>query len=100
MFLQILGHRAELVPDAGTALDRAREGRFDVLLTDVQLPGMNAWRLGRELRTRGHLPPFAISMSAGDLGQDAVRSKEAGYDAHLIKPFKPDELEALLRRAE
>ena len=87
VFLDILGYRAELAADTGTALVWARDKEFDVLLTDIHLPGMDGWELIGELIARGDLPPLVISMSAGNTGTEAARSKLAGCRAHLVKPF-------------
>ena len=97
LLLGLLGHRAELAPDAGLALVKARDRHFDVLITDVQLPGRDGWELIHELRACGQLPPRIISMSAGDNHLLAARSKAFGCCAHLVKPFKCEELEALLQ---
>jgi len=45
-------------------------------------------------------PRFAIAMSGYGTGNDQRRSREAGYNHHLVKPFTPDALLALLRQAE
>jgi CheY-like chemotaxis protein len=42
-------------------------------------------------------PQFAIAMSGYGTGNDQRRSRAAGYDHHLVKPFSPDALLALLR---
>ena len=96
MVLELLGHRCTLAPDTGSALARAAHERFDVLFTDINLPGRDGWELLRELAFRDQLPPLVISMSAGDNFTQRKRSKEAGCHAHLVKPFKHAELEAAL----
>ena len=44
-------------------------------------------------------PHFAIAMSGYGTGNDQRKSRAAGYDHHLVKPFTPDALVALLREA-
>ena len=95
MFLSLLGHRCDLACDADGALTRAAASAFDVLLTDVHMPRMDGWELVQELRARGHLPAHVISMSAG-LVEEPAQSQAAGCHAHLVKPFRVNELEAAL----
>lgn len=92
-----LGHSVESVPDAGTAFDRLRQDGFDVLLTDVFLPDKSGWDFLRELRARGILPPQVISVSAMHVDDARGPSKAAGCHAHLVEPFRINELEAALR---
>ena len=96
MFLELLGHDCHLAPDAGSALARAAEKPFDVLLTDVHMPGMDGWDLVLALTAKGQLPPLVISMSAGVLHEEASRSKAVGCCTHLLKPFPISELETAL----
>lgn len=99
IFLDSLGFRYDLAPDAGTALAKARTSKFDVLITDVQLPGRDGWKLIHDLQSGGHLPPLVISMSAGNDHVQSARSRAVGCHAHLVKPFKCLELETLLQSA-
>ena len=95
-FLELLGHNASLTTDAGTALSRARNSTFDLLLLDVYLPGLNGWELLGELDQQKTRPAHAISMSSFINNGEPERSKAVGCLAHLIKPFNLHELEAVL----
>ena len=98
MVLEMLGHQVNLVAEPGSALVRAKDAEFDVLITDIHLPGMNGWELILELRRRGDLPRLTVSMSDWNSGTEWAQSKRAGCDEYLCKPFKMEELEALLDR--
>ena len=98
LVLTHLGHRVRTVPDAGTALDRARQDQFDVLLTDIYLPNRNGWDFLAELRVRRISPPHIISMSAMHIDDARGPSKAAGCCAHLVKPFSVPELETIFQR--
>lgn len=98
-FLAMLECHARLVEDLSSAREAAKEETFDVLLTDISLPDGDGWDLVGQLRETNHLPPVAIAMSGFSSASDVMRSKRAGFVSHLIKPFLPDELEALLRKA-
>ena len=77
----------------------AAEQRFDVLLSDISLPDGTGWELLEDLVHRGCQPPHAIAMSGLSDVSDRTRSREAGFETHLVKPFLPEELENALRRA-
>ena len=97
LFLADSGHWVESAPDGGTALARMRQDGFDVLLTDVSLPDMEAWDLLGELRLHGCLPPRVVTMSAMNGEKGRALSLAAGCHAHLLKPFKASEIEAAIR---
>lgn len=96
MCLELLGHEGTFAVDVGSALVVAAGADFDVLLTDVGLPGRDGWALVEELVARGRLPAVAISMSAAPSAQARARSEAVGCQAHLLKPFTIEALEAAL----
>ena len=81
-------------------LKRALEGRFDLIILDVMLPGMDGFELLRHLRRRSSMP--VIMLTARTEHEDKIRGLNAGADDYLAKPFSPDELlarvGAVLRR--
>ena len=99
MFLVSLGHEVRLACDADTALEQMIATEFDVLLTDVFLPGRTGWELVSELRGLDLLPPVTISMSAFFNPKEAESSRKYGCRAHLVKPFFPDRLAQVLEAA-
>ena len=96
-FFELLGYHARFVADAASALRAAREEAFDVLLTDIGLPDADGWELLGQMEAIGRRPPYAIAMSGYGLNENLVRSREAGFHAHLIKPFDPEDLEKILQ---
>ena len=98
-FLEALGYRASFAEDKSAALALAERETFDLLLSDISLPDGNGWELLQTLDAQGRRPSHAIAMSGlGDLA-DRARSHDAGFELHLVKPFRPEELEQALRRA-
>ncbi len=98
-FLKALGYRASFAEDKSGALALAGQETFDLLLSDISLPDGNGWELLQALDAQGRRPAHAIAMSGlGDLA-DQTRSREAGFELHLVKPFRPQELEQALRQA-
>ncbi len=97
------GYEVESVRDGFTALEKARSGRFDLLVLDVMLPGKSGLDVCRELRQSGK--DIAILMlTAKTQLTDRVVGLKLGADDYLTKPFEPPELlariEALLRRVK
>lgn len=84
-----------------SALQVLRDQRFDLVVTDLVLPGADGFELVRRLRRVSWVPILVVS--ARTEIPDRVRSLRTGADDYLVKPFDPSELlarvEALLRRA-
>src|SRR2546430_679703 len=90
-------------PGDGTkGLARARDGRPDLIILDLMLPGMDGFRVLRALREAGRTMPVLILTARGEEA-DKVRGLRLGADDYVTKPFGVLELlarvEALLRRA-
>jgi len=87
---------AELIVDGHDALDKALEHRFDVLVVDRRLPGIDGVSIVETLRRSGMTTPMLILTALGTV-QDKVRGLDAGANDYLVKPFDFDELFARLR---
>ena len=100
-FLEQNGHALDYVRNGIDGLERAVEHRYDLVILDVMLPGMNGFMLLAQLRRRREVP--VIMLTARTDSHDRVQGLEAGADDYLPKPFDPDELlarvRAVLRRA-
>ena len=84
---------------AEQALGAMRRRRYDLLIVDLQLPGMDGWEYIRTVRRSArqrHVP--IIALSACVYPEDRMRAEEAGCDAFLAKPCPPDQLLATVRR--
>ena len=95
------GHVVDVAESGTDGLAMAREERFDVLIVDRMLPGMDGITLIETLRRDNRKVPVLILSALGDLG-DRVVGLRAGGDDYLPKPFAFEELlarvEALARR--
>ena len=81
------------------ALERAFDSRPNVVVTDLNIPGIDGFELTRRLkqdpRTR-HIPVLAVTGYVA-FASDPGRARRAGCDAVLQKPCSPDDLEAAIR---
>ncbi len=100
--LTLEGYGVETVSDGETALRRAREGRFDLIVLDVMLPKKDGFQICRELRRGGVNTPI-ILLTARTQEAEKVLGLQLGADDYVTKPFSPLELrariQALLRRS-
>ncbi len=89
------GLEVDAVHDGRRGLARALEGRHDLVLLDVMMPGVDGFELLRQLRRRSDVP--VIMLTARTAQADRVAGLEGGADDYLPKPFGPDELLARVR---
>jgi CheY-like chemotaxis protein len=97
MLLEASGHQVLVEHASGRALARAAEARPQVCLLDLGLPDMDGAELARQLRARPETAR-ALLVAVTGYGQesDRARTREAGFDHHLVKPIDLDRLQALL----
>lgn len=90
------GYAVDLLSN-GTEADRhlAREGA-DIVIIDVNLPGLNGFEVVRALRKRGSTIPVIMLTARSEL-DDRVSGLDAGADDYLVKPFEMAELLARIR---
>ena len=94
--LTLEGYVVEIVRDGDTALRRAKEGRFDMILLDVMLPGKDGFQVCRELRRLGSSTPIIV-LTARTNEAEKVLGLQLGADDYVSKPFSPLELRAAQR---
>jgi two-component system, OmpR family, response regulator CpxR len=87
--------RLDAVHDGTSGLRRALEGNYDLVLLDVMLPGLDGFKILRQLRDRSSIP--VIMLTARTAQQDRIEGLNAGADDYLPKPFGPRELLARVR---
>lgn len=103
LHLQDLNASVCLVHDGDQGLEQAQAQRWDLVVLDLRLPGMDGLDLCRDLRAAGAAVPI-LMVTARSTELDRVLGLEIGADDYLTKPFSPLELvaraKALLRRME
>ncbi|WP_246845539.1 MHYT domain-containing protein [Bdellovibrio sp. NC01] len=77
--------------DGFEAVKLALENNYDVVLMDVQMPGMDGLQATRKLRAQGYNKPI-VALTAHALPEEIEKSLEAGCDAHLTKPINRSDL--------
>jgi len=81
--------------DGPSGLDEALSGRYDAVILDVMLPGMDGFEVLRRLRASSSVPVLMLTARGEDV--DRIVGLEMGADDYLPKPFNPRELVARLR---
>jgi PAS domain S-box-containing protein len=96
--LELLGSEVCVVHDGPAALAEARQFKPDLVLLDIGLPGMNGYDVCRALRKEPGMEQMVLVAQTG-WGQEEhrQRSREAGFDHHLVKPVEMDDLKRLLQ---
>ena len=86
--LSLAGFETEEAADGRAALDRVRKDRFDLIVLDVMLPGVDGVTLCRAMRSGGPNQGSGVLMlTARDTEPDKVLGLESGADDYLTKPF-------------
>lgn len=102
--LKNLGHTVSVASNGREAMEKlksARAGTFAAILMDIQMPEMDGYEVTRAIREQeknsgDHLP--IIAMTAYAMKGDREKCIEAGMDAYITKPIRPDALEAAIKK--
>jgi PAS domain S-box-containing protein len=98
--LERCGCRAEVVASGGEALAALQARRYDAVLMDCQMPGLDGYEATVELRRRegGTRRTPVIAMTAHAMDGDRQRCLDAGMDDYVTKPMRHDDLTGALLR--
>ena len=100
--LEIEGYGVDVAADGASGLAAARQGRYDLIVLDLMIPGIDGYRVLRQLRDDNLTIPVLILTARGEEA-DKVLGFRLGADDYVTKPFGVLELlariEALLRRS-
>jgi signal transduction histidine kinase/CheY-like chemotaxis protein len=100
MLLRHSGHEVESASDGAEAVELAGRSKPDVVLLDVGLPGLDGYAVCRRIREqpwgkRMHI----IALTGWGQDEDRRKTREAGFDDHLVKPVEFKSIQALLSQA-
>lgn len=99
--LERRGYAVQAVSDGRAAIEAWRAGGCDLILMDIQMPGLDGHQATRQIRTEettrgGHVP--IIGFTAHSMTRDRDQCQEAGMDDHVAKPINAEELYAAIER--
>ena len=87
MLLQLDGHLTQVAWDGLDALTVAESWRPEVILLDIGLPGLNGFEVARRIREQPwSADTLLVAVTGWGQEADRARSREAGFDTHLVKP--------------
>lgn len=97
MLLELSGNRTESAFDGLSAIETAARFQPDVILLDIGLPGINGYEVARRMRAEPWGKKLKlVAVTGWGQAEDRERSREAGFDAHLVKPIDHAALMKLL----
>jgi CheY-like chemotaxis protein len=97
--LKLAGHEIHVVHDGPAAIEAVQTYQPEVVFLDIGLPKMDGYQVARRLRQQTGPKLLLVALSGYGDDQDRCRSREAGFDLHLVKPVDPRQLLELLARA-
>jgi len=92
-YLSVKGFDVEMVHCGESALKSVTVGKYDLIILDIMMPGMDGYEVCQRLKTQREFNPIPILMlSAKDTEQDRITGFKTGADAYISKPFETNEL--------
>ena len=99
MVMRYAGYEVTTALSAPEAFDAARRDHFDVVVSDIGMPGMNGYQLAEALRA---LPDYAavplVAVTGFTMYDDRERARASGFDDFLTKPISPTDLLDAVKR--
>jgi two-component system CheB/CheR fusion protein len=100
LLLQQWGYEARVAADGPTALEMNDRFKPDVMILDIDMPGMDGYEVAQRLRQLDPEKPIIIAFSGYCDKADIRRALDSGCDHHLCKPTALDEVKRLLEACE
>jgi CheY-like chemotaxis protein len=91
------GHNVVTADNVEGAIELMGMNNIDVVLCDIGLPDGSGYEVAAQARAKGHIK--AIALTGFGTEQDVQRSKDAGFDFHLVKPINFQELRSVLEQS-
>ncbi len=96
--LEAEGYQVKTAPSGNAALEQAKQQPFDLLVTDIKMPGMDGLELVRAVKEIAPYSPCVI-MTGFSTMDTALKALKLGVDDYVIKPFAPEELTIAINKA-
>jgi CheY-like chemotaxis protein len=93
----------DIVENGKAALKKLSENYYDIILLDIQLPGMDGYEITREIRTKRthrHLSVPIIALTGNASEKDQATARGAGINDYVIKPYTPENLYSTILKYE
>ncbi len=98
-YLREEGYDAQGAGDGKEALKKHGDAPFDLIITDLNMPGMTGIELIKELTTDGNTTEFIIITGYASL-DTAIEAVKAGAFDYIVKPFRIEELKVVIKNAK
>jgi two-component system, sensor histidine kinase and response regulator len=98
LILQRAGFDIDLVRDGNEAVEAHRNGPYDLILMDCQMPTMDGFEASRQIRQLTVPQPVIIAVTANALVGEREKCLQAGMNDYLSKPFQAEQLVALVKK--
>jgi signal transduction histidine kinase/ActR/RegA family two-component response regulator len=97
LFLKLSGHDTYIAHDGLEAVDKAALLSPDIILLDIGLPKINGFEAARRIREQSQgKKPVLVALTGWGQDADRQKSRQAGFNAHIVKPVDPDVLANLM----
>lgn len=101
MFFEMEGREVEVAYDGEEAVRKVEQSMPELILMDLGMPRMDGFEAARRIRAlAGGREVTLVALSGWGQPQDKERSREAGFNEHLVKPVSPSDLRQLLQRLD
>lgn len=94
-YLELSGFEVEIEASGEAGLARALNEKFDLLILDLMLPGVDGFEICKQVRKEKNTPILMVSAKKDDI--DKIRGLGLGADDYITKPFSPSELVARVK---
>ncbi len=94
-YLELSGFEVAIEHAGDTGLERALNEKFDLIVLDLMLPGMDGFEVCKKIREEQNIPILMVSAKKDDI--DKIRGLGLGADDYMTKPFSPSELVARVK---
>jgi len=101
MLIRMLGHDVKAVFDGREALDEGRNFQPQIILMDLGMPGMNGIEAAKQIRQlEWGKSVFLVAVTGWGQDEDKRRTREAGFNHHLVKPIRLGDVQNLMAMYE
>lgn len=94
-YFEINGFYVDIEKRGDTGLKRAKAEKYDLIVLDVMLPGIDGFEICKQIRSESDIPILMVSAKKEDI--DKIRGLGLGADDYITKPFSPGELVARVK---